>query len=211
MVNFWMHTGFLNVSGEKMSKSLGNFITIRDLLENYPGEVFRFFVLSTHYRSPIDFSLKALEQSTKSLERIKTMVVKLQKLSLKAPLEGPDDVMFQDILNEYQEEFFQHMDNDFNTPQALAAVFNLIRQLNKSLENKNPSQKTLNKILRFFNDFAEIMGFQFKQIFTTPVTNPDDLLEIILDIREKLRQKKEWELSDEIRSRLNNLDIEIQD
>ena len=194
-----------------MSKSLGNFITIRDLLENYPGEVFRFFVLSTHYRSPIDFSLKALEQSTKSLERIKTMVVKLQKLSLKAPLEGPDDVMFQDILNEYQEEFFQHMDNDFNTPQALAAVFNLIRQLNKSLENKNPSQKTLNKILRFFNDFAEIMGFQFKQIFTTPVTNPDDLLEIILDIREKLRQKKEWELSDEIRSRLNNLDIEIQD
>ncbi len=211
MVNFWMHTGFLNVSGEKMSKSLGNFITIRDLLENYQGEVFRFFVLSTHYRSPIDFSIKALEQSTKSLERIKNMVLKIQELSLKAPLEGADDDIFQDILNEHQKEFFQHMDNDFNTPQALAAVFNLIRQLNKSLENNNPSQKALNKILRFFNDFAEIMGFQFKQIVTTPVTNQEDLLEIILDIREKLRLKKEWELSDEIRGRLNNLDIEIQD
>ncbi|MEW6009754.1 MAG: cysteine--tRNA ligase [Euryarchaeota archaeon] len=211
MVAYWMHTGFLNVSGEKMSKSLGNFITIRDLLENYQGDVFRFFVLSTHYRSPIDFSTKALDQSTKSLERIKNMVLKLQKLSLNAPLDGSDDDLFQEILNKYQEEFFRHMDNDFNTPQALAAVFNLIRQLNKSLENNNPSKKVLNNILRFFNDFAEIMGFQFKKIVKTPVTSQEDLLEIILDIREKLRQKKEWELSDEIRSRLNNLDFEIQD
>ena len=109
MVKFWLHTGFLNVSGEKMSKSLNNFITIRDLLKNYEADTFRFFVLSTHYRSPIDFSKDSLHQSEKSLEKIKKFYTQLLDV---------DGVCESEMkaLKISKKEFFESMDDDFNTP-----------------------------------------------------------------------------------------------
>lgn len=211
MVTYWMHTGFLNVSGEKMSKSLGNFITIRDLLENHHPQVFRFMVLSTHYRSPIDFSIKALEQAAKSFSRIKNVVKLLYQLKdedLKETAKQP----FQDWLDQYREEFFHYMDQDFNTPQALAAVFKLTRKINQALEQTKPSLNVLNNILAFFHNLEEIMGLQFK--FDDEEHRFDqtaELLELILEVREKLREEREWELADKIRTKLKELGYEIQD
>ncbi len=211
MVAYWMHTGFLNVSGEKMSKSLGNFITIRDLLENHHSQVFRFFVLSTHYRSPIDFSIKALEQSAKSFTRIKKLVNRLYQLldeDLKESAEEP----FQGWLQEYKEQFFHYMDQDFNTPPALAAVFKLTRKINQALAQTKPSLPVLKNILSFFHDLEEILGLQLRaEDEEHRVDESAELLELILHIREKLREEKEWELADKIRAKLIDLGYEIQD
>ncbi len=209
MVRYWMHTGFLNVSGEKMSKSLGNFITIRDLLEDHDPQVFRFFVLSTHYRSPIDFSEKTLEQAAKSLKRIQKTVEKLNEL-LGSSSGNDDDDYFIGLLEEYQTKFLESMDNDFNTPEALAHIFNFVKELNKAFEDKRPSEKVLKDIILFFNEFGEIMGFDLA-VKSNDGDISGELLDIIKDVRQKLREKKEWALSDDIRGRLNDLGIDVED
>jgi cysteinyl-tRNA synthetase len=208
MVRYWMHTGFLNVSGEKMSKSLGNFITIRDLLEDHDPQVFRFFVLSTHYRSPIDFSEKTLEQAAKSLKRIQKTVEKLNELLDNSS--GNDDAYFSGLLEEYQTKFLESMDNDFNTPEALAHIFNFVKELNKAFEDKTPSEKVLKDIISFFEAFGEIMGFDLA-VKSNDGDISGELLDIIKDVRQKLREKKEWALSDDIRGRLNDLGIDVED
>ncbi|QUH22521.1 cysteine--tRNA ligase [Methanobacterium alkalithermotolerans] len=208
MVRYWMHTGFLNVSGEKMSKSLGNFITIRDLLEDYDPQIFRFFVLSTHYRSPIDFSEKTLEQAAKSLKRIQKTLEKLNELV--GSSDGNDDAYFSGLLEDYQTKFFESMDNDFNTPEALAHIFNFVKELNKAFDDKKPSEKVLKDIISFFNEFGEIMGFDLAGKSDSGDIS-GELLDIIKDVRQKLREKKEWALSDDIRARLNDLGIDVED
>lgn len=209
MVRYWMHTGFLNVSGEKMSKSLGNFITIRDLLEDHDPQVFRFFVLSTHYRSPIDFSEKTVEQAAKSMKRIQKTVERINEL-LSSSINSSEDEYFIGLLDDYRTKFLESMDNDFNTPEALAHIFNFVKELNKALDDKRPSEKVFKDIISFFNDFGEIMGFDL-----AGKSNDGDisgeLLDIIKDVRQKLRENKEWELSDDIRGRLNDLGIDVED
>jgi cysteinyl-tRNA synthetase len=211
MVRYWMHSGFLNVSGEKMSKSLGNFITIQDLLQEYEPEVFRFFVLSTHYRSPIDFSENALEQSKNTLERIYKLVETLDELLEGNTLESNDeDVEYNKKLSDAKNEFLNAMGNDFNTPRALAVIFNLIRDINRGIQDQNISKKVLIEIKNLLVEFGDILGLKF---LPKPI-NDDlnaDLIEIIVEVRDKLRQQKDWELSDLIRSKLRDLDIVLED
>lgn len=211
MVRYWMHTGFLNVQGEKMSKSLGNFITIRDMLENHEPETFRFFVLSTHYRSPIDFSENALEQSKNSLERIyKIIETADETLQSDIPESNENDSDLKGKLAEIKVEFLDAMDNDFNTPDALSIIFNYIRDVNRELDAENISKSVLKDIRSFLMDFEAIFGIDFsRKICTDDKTN--DLLDVIVDIREKLREKKDFELADLIRSKLKDLDFILED
>lgn len=211
MVRYWMHTGFLNVEGEKMSKSLGNFITIRDLLQDYPPEVFRFFVLSTHYRSPIDFSKLALEQSKNSLQRIYKLTENINIfLDSEIPEKSDNDDEYDNKLLTVKTEFFSALDNDFNTPDALSILFNFIRDINKGITNEIISRNILKKISSFIRDVGSIFGISFSS--GDPHRDKvKDLLEVVVEVREKLREKKEWELSDLIRSRLNDLDINLED
>jgi cysteinyl-tRNA synthetase len=119
-----MHTGFLNVKGEKMSKSLGNFITIREMLRRYDAESFRFFVLSAHYRSPIDFSESALEQSRKSLERIRQLARTIDEQigeDEEKALQSLEMTLMSASVGKAKDRFIEHMDNDFNTPYASAS------------------------------------------------------------------------------------------
>lgn len=208
MVNYWIHTGFLNVGGEKMSKSQGNFITIQNLLESYSPEVFRFFVLSTHYRSPIDFSQKALKQAENSLKRIKkTLELIDEKIEQKEVNDNFIDYSSQ--LAKLREDFFSAMDNDFNTPHALSVIFNFIRKVNKDVSNKNISKNSLKSIKNQLLEFGSIFGFEFYAEIDEG--NSEELINIILEIREKLREKKEWELSDKIRENLTDMGINIED
>lgn len=228
MVRYWMHTGFLNVKGEKMSKSLGNFITIKELIKKYPPEVFRFFVLSTHYRSPIDFSHEILEQSQNSLKRIykfyetidKLLNTEKPNLRESSPDEssphsyvhetGENQEQFNRLIEETRVKFLEAMDNDFNTPLALSLLFDFIRVINRNMQQGTISQKTLQEIQILFNDISNILGFNFTS--TSKNTNlTEELVDLIVDIRNKLRKKKDWELSDEIRSQLNDLDIILED
>jgi cysteinyl-tRNA synthetase len=210
MVRYWMHTGFLNVKGEKMSKSLGNFITIQELLRRWDGEVFRFLVLSTHYRSPIDFGEDALIQAQNSLERIRKT---LQKIDEVLENSGSEEVFENgkntNMWDEAPKKFINAMDDDFNTPQALSILFEVIRDINRQMQNKKLKNSDIIKIKALFEDWGEILGVNFSPQQESNLT--DDVLDILLEVRGQLREKKEWELSDTIRSRLRDLDIVIED
>ena len=209
LVEYWMHTGFLNVSGEKMSKSLGNFITIKELLEIVTPEVYRFFVLSTHYRSPIDFSEDTLKQAENSLKRIqntgKIIIDKLTEDNL------PEGKVLDEDLELFKEEFFNAMNNDFNTPIASSNLFDFTHKINKAISSNEVSRNTLNNIVETFKDIESILGFDIivEDDMVSDVSG--DLLNIITEIREDLRSKKDWDLADKIRDELANLDITLED
>lgn len=209
LVEYWMHTGFLNVSGEKMSKSLGNFITIKELLELVTPEVYRFFVLSTHYRSPIDFSEDTLKQAENSLKRIqntgKIIIDKLTEDNL------PEGNVLDEDLELFKEEFFNAMNNDFNTPIALSNLFDFTHKINKAISSNEVSRNTLNNIVETFKDIESILGFDIMVEDDMVSDVSGDLLNIITEIREDLRSKKDWDLADKIRDELANLDITLED
>ena len=200
MVKFWLHTGFLNVNGEKMSKSLNNFITIRELLEDYEPDTFRFFVLSTHYRSPIDFSKDSLHQSERSLDRIRKYYNLLD-------VEVDDNKYECDALIPHMDEFFSSMDDDFNTPKAIAAIFGLINDTKNELSKFSSEDK---KAIKSFLDIvSDIFGVSFE--VNEVNAGSDELLNVISEIRGQLRANKQYELSDKIRDDLQTLGYEIND
>ncbi len=212
MVNYWMHTGFLNVKGEKMSKSLGNFITIKELSENYPLEVFRFFVLSTHYRSPIDFSAKILEQANNSLNRIYKLLEIINELvdgNISQSLDN--DKYYTKKVEDTQRSFIDAMDNDFNTPLAISLLFDLIRDVNRDINQANISKNSLKRIKTLIIQFGVLLGFDFSLTQKNVPELDDELIKILTDLRNILREKKEYDLSDEIRNRLNKINIIIED
>jgi cysteinyl-tRNA synthetase len=212
MVRYWMHTGFLNVKGEKMSKSLGNFITINELLENYPPEVFRFFVLSTHYRSPIDFSKEIVEQASHGLERIYKLIENINnELDGDTSISLENDPDYIQKLSDAREEFFDAMDNDFNTPAAFSTIFDLIRDVNRDIDQSNISKNSLTKLKAIIMEFGFVLGLDFSSEQNSKGDLEDDLLDLLMYVREKLREKKDWELSDEIRSKLKDLNITLED
>lgn len=217
MVRCWMHTGFLNVGGEKMSKSLGNFVTIRDLLERHDPETFRLFILSTHYRSPIDFNEGLLEQYQRNLERIRQLI-KIVDEKLKSPdipgepqTSKPEEA--EVALADSRKKFLDAMDDDFNTPNALSAVFDLVRDTNRHINDKTISKDVLLGIKQQITEFGEILGLSFSAASAEEKKGDltDDLIELLIEIRQKLREKRDWELADEIRDRLKSLDIALED
>jgi len=220
LVRYWMHTGFLNVKGEKMSKSLGNFTTIREMLKKYEADAFRLFVLLAHYRSPIDFSEEALEQAGKSLERIRqaAKIIEEQLESVSEPessVTEPMDPSIDPSVAESRAKFLESMDNDFNTPYALRAVFDLVREVNRRINEKTISRKGLQDVGEQLREFGEIFGISFYAAGKKPAEKSEDvtanLIELLIEMRQKLREKKEWQLADEIRARLNELDIVVED
>ncbi|WP_455646103.1 cysteine--tRNA ligase [Methanosphaera sp.] len=211
LVQHWMHTGFLNVRGEKMSKSLGNFITIKELLELFSPEVYRFFVLSTHYRSPIDFSEEILKQAENSLKRIQNTGKHVLDKYGEDNLPEEDKTNIIDELNNFRTNFFDAMNNDFNTPIALSSLFDFTHLLNKSLNDNEISKDTLSLIIDTLKEIEGILGFSLIAQESTGSDLSDDLLNIITDVRQELRAKKNWDLADKIRDDLSSLDISLED
>ncbi|MCF0226784.1 MAG: cysteine--tRNA ligase [Methanobrevibacter sp.] len=197
MVKFWLHTGFLNVSGEKMSKSLNNFITIRELLEEVDADTFRFFILSTHYRSPIDFSKDNLHQANATLNSIRNYY---KRISEKAT--GENDSQF---LKVYSDKFYNAMDDDFHTPKAIASIFNLI----KATDFKELSGNDFTAIKEFLDNVSDIFGISFE--IEEDNGSSDELLDLIADVRLELRNQKQYDLSDKIRDNLNELGYDVSD
>lgn len=180
--NYWMHNAMVNVGGTKMSKSLGNFKTIRDILREYSGETIRYFILSAHYRKPVDFSKKELEESKASLERLKNII-----------LEIVDDGK---INEKALEEFEKAMDDDLNTPKALQVLWALARD--KKAEGKI---KTIKKIDAIFG-----LNLLKKEEFKIPKE-----VEKLLEQREEARAEKNWKKSDELREKIKSLGFLIDD
>ena len=204
-VKVWMHTGFLTVKGEKMSKSLGNFITIRDFLENYPARLLRFFVLKTHYRSPIDYSDNVLEQAKSELERIDEFIDKLEtSASAKAPAGKQNSKLIKTI----RKRFFEAIDDDFNTPLAISILFDLIREGNTLLDQDKMTKTDAKEILDFFKEIDSFFGFIFwgreKQIIPKEIQK-------LSDQREQFRKQKNWAKSDKVRQQIERKGWLVED
>jgi cysteinyl-tRNA synthetase len=214
MVRIWMHTGFLNVKGEKMSKSLGNFLTMEEMLKRCDADAFRLFVLLAHYRSPIDFSEEVLEQSNKSLERIRHFIrIIEEQLEKTGELKDGEDEEIDVILAAAREKFLEAMDDDFNTPNALGVIFDLVRDANRRMNEKTISRKCLRGTLKLLEEFGTILGISFapESERMTEEDTTSRLIEFLIDIRQKLRAKKDWELADEIRNKIKELNVVLED
>ena len=205
---YWIHNGFLLINHEKMSKSLGNFFLIRDVLKKYPPEVVRFFVLNTNYQSPLDYSDAALEEAKKSYSRIRNAVTDVQS-RLKAPENASSGPFVAHIVNESRAKFDAAMDDNFSTREALAVIFDFTRETNRLLSG-NISHDDLKQIQTLYDHFSNVLGIIWTPAESVDVLS-DELLKLIVDIRQAVRKKKDFETSDLIRSRLNEMGITIED
>ncbi len=202
MVKYWLHTGFLTIDGQKMSKSLGNFITIREFLNKHSARLLRFFVLKSHYRSPIDYSEKAILQSQNELERVDEFVEKMQNAKFKI-----QNFNSKFKIDRFKNKFEEAMDDDFNTPKAMAVIFELIREVNPMLDKNQITQEEVKQILEFLKFIDEIFGFILKK---ERVKIPEEIKKLAQK-REILRKEKKWKEADKIREEIKKLGYEIQD
>lgn len=215
-VKYWFHSGFLNVEGEKMSKSLGNFFTIQEILDKYGPEVVRFFLIYTHYRSPIDFAEAQLVEAQQGYGRIINALENVKSLLVQAePHETrtEQDEELAKVTTEFRKRFIEVMDDDFNTREAIASLFDFSRAINK-LASKASGQEVLSTILAAYTDAGKILGlFQSgpEGVSEGVEALSEGLMKIIVELRDKLRDKKEFELSDEIRDKLTELGVTLED
>ena len=214
-VKYWLHTGFLKINGEKMAKSLGNYITVREALKKYDSEAIRLFVLSTHYRNEIDFTDEKLKGAEASLSRLYNTLESMEgakKVAVKREPNQVEQKLHENVVK-LRGEFVEAMDEDFNTPQALAALFEMSKEINRFLdEHKQVSAKILEKTYDDFSELGKVLGL-FQQEKTKEIGGKiaDDLVQLLFDMREELRKKGDYVLSDEIRARMKQLGLVIED
>ncbi len=203
---YWMHNGFLNIDNKKMSKSLGNFFTVRDIGEKYDLQVLRFFMLSAHYRSPINFSADLMEASKNGLERILTAVDKLKSLEATATieklLEGEDNNSVQELVSKYEAA----MDDDFNTADAISVIFELVK-LSNSTANGDSSREYVTYLRDTIERLCEVLGI----ITEKEEEILDDEIEAMIAGRQQARKDKNFALADEIRGKLLEKGIVLED
>jgi cysteinyl-tRNA synthetase len=212
---YWLLAGTLTVNGVKMSKSLGNFLTLKEAFKLYSPHALRFFVLSGHYRSPVDFSRDALMAAQRGVDRLHAAVWNVrQRLSTMGP-SGTADLSYMNDLDEYRERFITAMDDDFNTPGALAALFDMTRDVNTLLNAGGPvSRGTIAGIDRLYRELGgrvlriipDELGVEERGSDATP-----GLMQVLIDLRETYRQNKEFAKADAIRDRLEVLGIVLED
>lgn len=207
IVKYWLHTGFLTIKGEKMSKSLGNFITIRELLKKYEVDALRLFLASTYYRSPIDYSEDALQQSTQSLRRIRDTLDNLNhaiKIGDATARSDEEKSVEEDVLAD-KKRFLDSMDDDFNTTKALAAFFEFVKVGNVAV-SKKVSQGLLRKIYDLIIELGGIFGLHLEKIEKLP-----EEAEKLIAERDIARKVRDWKKADEIRERLKMMGIILKD
>jgi len=229
-VRYWMHNGFVNINAEKMSKSLGNFFTIREVLDRYDSEVLRFFLLSAHYRSPIDFSDQNLADAEAGLDRIYSALALLHE-ALETPSaaeataapSGDASLELQDKVSTLQQRFREAMDDDFNTALAIAHLFDLIRTLNRVLAEKQPaaSKELLRRVKREIDVIAGVLGVvtsipedylaRLKARKSSQLPISVEEIEALVTERTAARKAKDFRRSDEIRNQLLEKGIELLD
>jgi cysteinyl-tRNA synthetase len=211
-VNYWIHFGFLNIQNEKMSKSLGNFFTARDVLEKYSAETIRLFFAQTHYAGPLNFSEDLIIGAKKGLEKLQNLVEKIES-GIKLQNDNTKSINFSfDI---FRKEFESAMDDDFNTPQAVAVIFDFVRELNKIIsENEKLNVEFYKTAKEFLRSTAEgVLGILD---FTTSGSTSEkslenELISLLISLRLKAKLDKNFKLADEIRDKLKDLGIILQD
>ena len=220
-VNYWLHNGTVNLSGEKMSKSQGNFFTSREVLKEFPAQTVRYFLLSRHYRSPIDFSYEKLEEAETSLQRIENarrQLAKVLNLDIESAEDNKENENFFTKVVELKDSFAAALNDDFNTAEAIGVLHDLVGEINSFLNQKDftlneKNFAVLEETEEIFLELAEILGLKFE---LNKAPGADDklvspLISLLLELRDRARDNKNWEEADLIRDRLQEIGVEVTD
>lgn len=203
---YWMHNGYINVDNVKMSKSLGNFKTVREIANVYGYEVIRYFLISSHYRSPINYSLEIIEQCKSALERLYTCRESLD-FALKNAKDIPDDEQLIKKLNSHREQFITAMDDDLNTADGVAAVFELVKDINTSILDKEVSKNVCQTAAAVFDELCDVLGI----LYNRKNNDVDSDIEALIEERQQARANKDWATADRIRDELKAQGIILKD
>lgn len=210
-VNYWIHFGFLNINNEKMSKSLGNFFTARDILKKYPAESIRMAFAQTNYGGPLNFSEELLQSAQKGLEKLVNLAEKIED-ELK---QNHDGTQLSFDFEHYEKSFESVMDDDFNTPQAVAVIFDFVHDVNRTIaDNQSIDREFCNRVKSFLEKTAQgVLGIlNFNKL--NEVGNgslEDDLIELLINLRNEAKIERNYVLADKIRDRLNETGVILQD
>ncbi|WP_424174859.1 cysteine--tRNA ligase [Veillonella parvula] len=218
-VRYWLHNGFITINSEKMSKSLNNFFLVKDILEQYSPDALRYFLLSTHYRSPLDFSDERLEEAHKSLERLSTAIENLLYLEKCEPGSCDEAQRLLEKAKAYEEEFEDAMSDDFNTALATSSMFGLAKEINiyyQAVTSREGvvCQEAIAEVKRIFKFMTDVIGVLEEAWEGNTGANAaeyEELMQVILSVRQACREQKQWALADCIRDRLAEIGITIED
>jgi cysteinyl-tRNA synthetase len=209
---YWLHNEWLTVNGEKMSKSLGNFITAREAMEKYGSRVLRFFLASTHYRSPIDFNDVNLRQAKRRLGRLLDAVEKLNALKETEERDADSEALLQQA-ERVKQRFEGAMDDDFNTALAISALFDLVKEINRYVEThaeiETETKREVNGIIKRLVE--DVLGIPMERRKPESPKLIEDLMNLVIGIRQQMRERKDWKTADEIREKLQTLGFIIED
>ncbi|MDR5602713.1 cysteine--tRNA ligase [Staphylococcus coagulans] len=206
--NYWMHNGFINIDNEKMSKSLGNFILVHDIIKEVDPDVLRFFMISVHYRSPINYNIERVEAARSGLERIRNSYQALIEREAVAT-DLVDDTNYLEQIEQVLEQFEKVMDDDFNTANAITAWYDLVKLTNKYMLEDNTSTQVIQRFKEVFQNFSEVLGI--------PLTSQkdeqllDEEIEKLIEERNEARKAKDFARADEIRDQLKAQNIILED
>jgi cysteinyl-tRNA synthetase len=210
-VRYWTHNGFLNIEQQKVSKSLGNIYTIQEILERYDGAALRHYFLGSHYRSPIDFSEQGLEEAEKGMERIYETMDRLDRIFPSNGVKSPEPALL--------EEFRREMDDDFNTPRAIALIFDEIRSLNRMLDEGKTEKlwsralalRTVGEILGLLQQKPDAFLRRKKERWIEKQGVSVETIEELIQRRDQARSEKKWQEADRIRAELQKRGIILED
>jgi len=206
-VNFWLHNEHLLVEGKKMSKSLGNFYTLRDLLKKgYSWRAIRYFLISNHYKQKTNLTFKTLKNMGKAIERIKAFLEKIDKES-KIQTSPQNLKLIKSLISQAKKDFEEAMDDDLNTPRALSVIFNLIKEINKI---ERIDSRAAKQVLNAINEFDSVLGLKLLELTKGKVKIPEEIIKLV-EKREKYRKEGQWQKADRTRKEIQKRGYLIQD
>ena len=204
---YWMHNGYINVDNVKMSKSLGNFKTVREIADVYGYEVIRYFLISSHYRSPINYNLEIIEQCKSALERLYNCRESLDFSIKNAKTDIADNEEILALIDSRKEQFINSMDDDLNTADGIAAVFDLVSDINTKIINKDVSKNVCQKAADMFDELTGVLGL----VYNRKSNDINDDIEKLIEKRQQARANKDWATADRIRDELKAQGITLKD
>ncbi|TYS13873.1 cysteine--tRNA ligase [Rossellomorea vietnamensis] len=203
---YWMHNGYINIDNEKMSKSLGNFVLVHDIIKEQDPQVLRFFMLSVHYRHPINYNLELLENAKSGLDRLKTSYENLKhRREVSAELTDNNEEWLEKLVS-LKNQFIEEMDDDFNTANGISVLFELSRQANYYLMEKNTSTTVIDAFSKHFQEFFEVLGLKLEEAELL-----DEEIEDMINQRNQARKDRDFQLADQLRDKLKAMNIILED